>query len=182
MLKICKKCKIEKEIDDFHLHGQSKDGHRNVCKMCRKVESKVYYDENRKRYNIMSSKWNKNNPLRRKEIVKKHKQTPEIKFKEGVRHRIYMYMKTMKMRKKNKTFDIVGLTPEDLRNYIEKQFEDGMSWENYGVWHVDHILPISLGKTEDEIYKLCHYTNLQPLWGVNNLKKGTKICIQKKIY
>jgi hypothetical protein len=52
-----------------------------------------------------------------------------------------------------------------------------MSWENYGFygWHIDHKIPLDAGKTEEEIYKLCHFTNLQPLWGDINIKKGKKI-------
>lgn len=173
-VKFCKKCLEEKDINNFHLNSSSKDGHKDVCKECRKDESKLYYNKNRKRYNEMSKNWNKNNVVRRREIAKKHKQKPEIKFKEGIRHRIYMFMKTVKMVKKNKTFDIVGLNPEELRKYIENQFEDKMTWENYGEWHVDHRIPLSLGDTEDEIYKLCHYTNLQPMWRQDNLKKGKK--------
>ena len=50
-----------------------------------------------------------------------------------------------------------------------------MSWENQGKWHIDHITPLSSAKTEEEVYRLCHYTNLQPLWAEDNLKKGSKI-------
>jgi hypothetical protein len=79
--------------------------------------------------------------------------------------------------KKNKTFDIVGCTPEFLKEHIEKQFKEGMSWDNYGFygWHIDHIIPLSSAKTDEELYKLCHYSNLQPLWANENLSKGSKI-------
>jgi hypothetical protein len=49
-----------------------------------------------------------------------------------------------------------------------------MSWDNYGEWHIDHIKPLALAHTEEETYKLCHYTNLQPLWAIENLQKGSQ--------
>ena len=55
-----------------------------------------------------------------------------------------------------------------------------MTWDNYGQWHIDHIIPLSSAKTEMEIYELCKYTNLQPLWAVDNLRKNNKL-IKKEI-
>ena len=50
-----------------------------------------------------------------------------------------------------------------------------MCWENHGEWHIDHVVPLASAKTEDEIYKLNHYSNLQPLWKIDNLKKSNKL-------
>ena len=93
----------------------------------------------------------------------------------NMRCRIKQYLKTKNITKKNKTFDIVGCSPQLLKEYLEKQFTQGMSWDNYGEWHIDHIVPLSSAKSEDEIYKLCYYSNLQPLWAEDNLRKSDKI-------
>jgi hypothetical protein len=79
------------------------------------------------------------------------------------------------------TLELIGCDRETFLSYIEKQFTEGMTWENYGLkgWHVDHILPLSLFDltVEDEVRKACHYTNLQPLWWQDNLEKGNKVSI-----
>ena len=62
-----------------------------------------------------------------------------------------------------------------FRNYIQKQFTEGMTFENYGSWHLDHIKPLALAKSEEDVILLNHYTNFQPLWAEDNLKKGSKI-------
>ena len=79
--------------------------------------------------------------------------------------------------------EVFGITiwNETFGKVVEEQFVDGMSWDNYGIygWHIDHIIPLSSAKTEEEIFKLCHYTNLQPLWAVDNLKKSNKLIINE---
>lgn len=87
-----------------------------------------------------------------------------------------MYLKS-KNTKLRGTFELVGCTPEELKLHIETQFKEGMSWENYrhDTWHIDHIIPLACDKTKEEIYELCKYTNLQPLWKDENYKKGKKI-------
>jgi len=62
-----------------------------------------------------------------------------------------------------------------LKKHIEKQFTKGMSWKNQGDWHIDHIMPLASANTIEETIRLCHYTNLQPLWALDNLEKGAKI-------
>jgi len=67
----------------------------------------------------------------------------------------------------------IGLSIDDFKLYIESKFVDGMSWDNYGEWHIDHIIPLHTAKTIDDVMKLNNYKNLQPLWWFDNLKKGS---------
>lgn len=73
------------------------------------------------------------------------------------------------------TEDIVGVNYNEFKIYLESKFIDGMNWDNRGEWHIDHIIPLSSAKSEEELRKLCHYTNLQPLWEKDNLKKSNNI-------
>jgi len=77
--------------------------------------------------------------------------------------------------KKSKTYKILGCSYEYFKSYIENQFQEGMTWDNHGEWHYDHIIPISSAQTEEQVYKLNHYTNFQPLWAEDNLRKSNKI-------
>jgi hypothetical protein len=75
----------------------------------------------------------------------------------------------------NKTKEILGYSPIQLKEHLEKQFKKGMSWDNYGEWHIDHIIPISLATTLEEGIKLSQLDNLQPLWAEENMFKSNKI-------
>ena len=80
--------------------------------------------------------------------------------------------------KSNKTLELLGCSPEDLKKHLEVQFTEGMTWDNYGIrgWHIDHIVPCaSFNLSNPEEQKKCfHYTNLQPLWWYDNLSKSNK--------
>lgn len=76
--------------------------------------------------------------------------------------------------KRSRTQAILGCSFEEFRAHLERQFLPGMTWGNRTEWHLDHIIPISLGKTQGQIERLNHYSNLQPLWGKENISKSNK--------
>jgi hypothetical protein len=142
-----------------------------------KERHKNYYINNTEFCKEKMLDFKKNNPNYNKDYDKERKLIdPIYKLSIIVRGRINKFFKLNKINKKNNTFDIVGCSPIFLKEHIENKFTEGMSWDNHGVygWHIDHIIPLSSAKTEEEIYKLCHYINLQPLWAKDNLKKSNK--------
>jgi hypothetical protein len=101
------------------------------------------------------------------------------KFTRGIRSLIngaFKRVKTKNFKKQTKTYILLGCTIVELRVHLEKQFQPGMTFENYGLngWHIDHIIPLASANTQKEIESLCHYTNLQPLWAKDNIKKGSR--------
>ena len=69
---------------------------------------------------------------------------------------------------------ILGCSIVDFKNFLENKFLDGMTWENHGEWHMDHIIPASYAKTEESVIELNNFINFQPLWSFNNLSKGNR--------
>jgi hypothetical protein len=87
---------------------------------------------------------------------------------------LWSVLKRNNVKKTQHTFDLVGLTPDDFKKYIEKLFKRGMSWDNYGAWHIDHIKPCAdfdLTKVSEQ-KKCFHFSNLKPEWGLDNLRKN----------
>jgi hypothetical protein len=73
--------------------------------------------------------------------------------------------------------DLIGCKAEELKEHLEKQLTDNMTFENYGKWEIDHIKPISLFNlnNENELFECFNYKNLQPLWKIDNIKKSNKL-------
>ncbi|NCS94365.1 MAG: hypothetical protein GW761_11245, partial [Leptospira sp.] len=78
-------------------------------------------------------------------------------------------------KKGSKTEQILGCSFLDFKEYIEEQFTQGMNWANYGQWHIDHIIPISVAENEAQILILNRYQNLRPLWADENLSKSDSV-------
>jgi hypothetical protein len=153
------------------------------------INQKIYREKNkekeqeyRRKYRIenidkINDNRKKTQPLINSYLKNKRDSDPVYKITVYMRSRVKSYLTIKNITKKNKTFELVGISPIELKEYLEKKFTQDMSWDNYGFygWHIDHIIPLSSVKTEEEIYKLCHYSNLQPLWAEDNLKKSNKI-------
>lgn len=104
-------------------------------------------------------------------------------YPKSINHRLKVILRTRLYKavrgiaKCSKTVNLLGCSIESFKLYIESRFEVGMSWENYGTWHIDHILPCAIFdmKREDHQRTCFHFSNLQPLWALENIKKGVKI-------
>lgn len=103
---------------------------------------------------------------------------PKYRLTARTRTAVYTCLKEANVAKYKSTFELLGYSIDELMAHLEKQFTDGMSWKNYGEWHVDHKKPMTLFEftsTDDEGFKQCwSLDNLQPLWGKDNLSKGSR--------
>lgn len=134
----------------------------------RKTKSREYYEKHKEIRKIYSREYQRN----------RRKNDPIFKIICKLRKRIGEVLKFQGAKKSIKILDGIGCTPEFLRNYLEYQFREGMSWDNHSLkgWHIDHIKPCSsfdLNNPEEQ-KMVNHYTNLQPLWWWENLQKSDK--------
>lgn len=201
--KKCSQCGATKPIELFGIVKRNYKGkvyinHRGECKSCESIKSTMrerekrmidptkakarasmkyskqtasgwriknaqkYRDENRESLNSYFRNYKRINPLYR--------------VTTNLRSRLYHFLNgTMKSAPFVK---LLGCDVDFLRSHLESKFQSGMSWDNYGLWHVDHIKPLSsfnLLLTEQQ-HEACHYLNLQPLWAKDNISKGGVRC------
>ena len=141
----------------------------------REYSKRYSQTEKRKSYRReWAREWNKKNA---KKIYKQRRGRPYERLASVIRARIYDVLKHGY--KSDRTENLIGISIKELKTYLESQFKEGMTWENYGFygWHIDHIKPLSsfdLNNPEEQ-KKAFHFTNLQPLWAKDNLKKHAKI-------
>ena len=128
---------------------------------------KQYRQDNKEKIKATTAIYYQNNP----EIALK------IKIAKNLRTRISYAFKNKKFIKEEETIKMLGCDFNFFMKHIESLFTQGMNWDNYGIngWHIDHIIPISSGKDYNQMCSLNHYTNLQPLWAKENIRKGNKI-------
>ena len=174
------------------------------CKDCSKVKASQYYQKHKEEINNNNKHWMLENKEARSTYKKKYRQDNNEKIKEYKRNYQkcklevdirYRLMKNLRGRlshiikgktKYGSAIHDLGCTLEQFKIYIESKFQMGMSWDNYGNkqgnWSIDHIIPLSRVDLEDkeQFLKVNHYSNLQPLWHVDNMRKGNKI-VEKEL-
>ena len=171
-----RKFKGGKSESDKRYYGKNKD--------IRLKYFSEWQKENRDHLNQYHKEWREKNlesHRKRKRTYEKTRKDndPLYKLISNFRTAIYQVLKESNVGKNGHYFEILKYTPEELINHLEKQFVDDMSWDNYGKWHVDHILPISSFQIneigDNEFMKCWSLNNLQPLWGDENIRKSNKI-------
>jgi hypothetical protein len=198
-MKICSRCLVAKPLENFH-----KQGRASWCKPCQSAYLKAwrvsdkgdaYKSRRRAAYHseggqrLQRETWErmkhiqgpKNNERRKTEAARSKAKVQRKKWRSipgnrearntraSVRYALISGSSPTAER-------LVGCSISQLKKHFEEQFKEGMSWENYGKWHVDHIVPCIRfdTSTEDGLLQAFHYTNLQPLWDHENREKGTK--------
>lgn len=110
----------------------------------------------------------------REYFAKRVKVDPLFKLGNNLRHLVYGHFKLRGWSKTSKTQALLGCTFEEFVTHLQSKFEEGMTLENHGDWHIDHIKPCATATSAEELAALFHFTNLQPLWATENLSKGCK--------
>jgi hypothetical protein len=148
----------------------------------RTIQGKIWEKNNKEKRTIQKKIYRENNKEKINKKIRKYEKLkmqndPIFKFSKRLRHNVRESFKRGKnqFRKNATTEQILGCTIQEFIIYIQSKFEKGMTIENHGEWHLDHIIPLASARTEEEIKQLCHYTNYQPLFSFDNLSKSKKI-------
>ncbi len=127
---------------------------------------------------IRNNNYRKSKTYRQKDRVRqKFREESDLNFKLKRRLRTRLRQAILQNYKSGSAISDLGCPISKLKSQLESQFQEGMSWDNYGEWHIDHIKPLAKFDLTDrtQFLEACHYTNLQPLWAKDNLRKSCKV-------
>jgi len=196
MEKKCTKCGETKPLEEYHKKKTGKYGRCAKCKECmkayeqseaRKAYRKAYRESEARKAKIKAYMKTYNKAYRESEAGKaymkvymkaynqnRYDNAPLYKLHNVLRSGFGDWIKGN--RKTCRTEQYVGCTYQELLDHLESQFEEGMTWENQGEWHIDHFKAQSRfdPTIEEEAYMCWHYTNLQPMWAEMNMGWGNK--------
>lgn len=185
----CIKCDIVKPVSEYYQKAANITGYNYHCKEChnnsikkkaqididfaerRKAAISRWNKENKDRKRDYQKEWIKLNPMRWKELARRQRIKPLNKVRNNLRKRLREFVKG------KSGFMQIGCKKQELVAHLESKFQKGMSWDNYGEWHIDHIIPCSaFDLTNPSHIATCfHYQNLQPLWAADNIRKSNKV-------
>jgi len=191
-LKYCELCENVKPFNEFGKNKNNIVGLQNYCKPCKRKKDKNYrkslkdrgiyterkradYVKNMDQYRAYGLEYNKSKrdyKSEYKRVLEYREKNPLAKLKNALRNRILIAIKNQGYVKNMKTKKMLGAEWDVVESFISNKFTDGMTWSNHGEWHIDHIISLKTAKSEEELIKLNHYTNLQPLWATTREING----------
>lgn len=204
--KVCTKCGAGKPLADFHVAADGKFGRRADCKACKCASKAVWrsrnldyaqswYSRNKGRAAVWNAtrrerdpdfhkKWRDQN----REVLRERQLGANARYRAKVKNRISDAVSANIRnslrsggKQGRKTFLLLGYTAEDLMAHLERHFQPGMSWDNYGRggWEIDHIIPLAAHNFETpdhhDFKRAWAITNLQPLWAQENASKNDRL-------
>jgi hypothetical protein len=196
--KVCNTCSQDKPIDQFPFRPDTKK-YRSQCKSCHDQFHASYREKHREKAKQVTKVWREANLERSRKNVRrwrnanleyarqkenegklqKLRTNPNYRLKFYIRNRLANRIRRLVIKQRGEplTFQLLGCDYLTLRKHLESKFTQGMSWENFDKWHIDHIIPCkSFDLTKEDEQRRCfHYTNLQPLWAKDNLLKGARL-------
>ena len=172
-MKNCAQCKHPKDMSNFPKNKNRKDGTGSYCSGCVKLN----YQKNKERHREICRAYYQAN---KESIQKRHVEynTKRLKSDAAFRAMFNARVRVSSFLRSQKGFSkSLGCSFSQFKLYIESQFQLGMTWENYGEWHIDHRYPLSVAHREgyESFKNACLYKNLQPLWAVDNIKKSNYV-------
>ena len=181
-LKKCSTCMEALPIDRFSVNSRNSDGLSGRCRECLRTERKQRREANKERFDASAKAYKLRNQEKVREratryAAKRRAEDAKFRFRGAVTRLVGHYLKRKGASKSgNPFFQAIGYTPEELRTHVERQFLKGMNWENYGDWHLDHVVPNAsfdyTAMTDPDFQACWSLSNLRPLWGKENLSKA----------
>ncbi len=192
---ICTKCQIDKNQDSEYYAKST------ICKICYKAKVKEYQKTSNKhktrvrqyqkgpKYTAYKKEYQKSEEYKVKfrpymssyMKTSKYRVSRKLYFSNSINARIKRNIgsrirKALSKNKDKHSLELLGCSIKDYKTYLESFFIEDMSWDNYGKWHIDHILPLSWFELENPLCQemAFHYSNTKPMWAKDNLRKGNR--------
>lgn len=175
--KQCTKCGLSKPETDFYMKRPALGQRYGQCKSCWNEKTSKWWKDNQEKNAIYQAAWRDRAPEHQRavwaEMKRRQRLRPARKFSMAMSAAVYISLSGLK--RGASTWQLLGYSRQELMNHLERQFLPGMSWENYGEWHVDHIQPLSsfrfTGRDCPEFKAAWGLSNLRPLWARDNILK-----------
>jgi len=168
-----------KNGDMFYEGMPCKEGHTKrytssrTCVECREQ----YYFDNKDSYKELFKKYFQRPDVKKEKYAylrKRYKENKLFRIKKLIQNSLWRYCKNRREKKNGRTEELLGYTVKELKEHLESLFKEGMTWDNQGEWHIDHIIPQSYFTSIDQIRECFALDNLKPEWAEWNMSKGNR--------